>query len=311
MKDDVLYNASKGEHDEKLSLKYAYREGIVSIIINLILFVLKYWAGIMSGSVALIADAWHTLSDSISSLIVMGSAKVSAKKPTKKHPFGFGRWEEISSIFIGFLLAIVAYEFLRESIQKLGEKESAQFGTFAFVVTILSILFKEGIAQYSLWAYRKTHFTPLKADAWHHRSDAISSVVILAGLFVRDYFWWIDSVLGIVVALMLFYAVFDIVKESIVSLLGQKPSCELIDQVVLIIKSQHSSDLQAHHFHLHNYGRHRELTFHIGLDENVTVKEAHDLCEQIEKEIKEKLFVHATIHIDPVSKVGNSALVEC
>ena len=89
---------------------YAYLEGIISILLNFSLFILKYWAGIVSGSVALIADAWHTLSDSISSVIVIAGVKLSSKKPDKKHPFGHGRYEQIAAIFIGFLLGIIAYE---------------------------------------------------------------------------------------------------------------------------------------------------------------------------------------------------------
>lgn len=263
------------------------------------LFGLKFWAGVVSGSVALIADAWHTLSDSLSSGIVIASAKISSRKPTKNHPYGFGRWEQIASIFIGFMLAIVAYEFIKEAIDKFGSKQEAQFGTLAYVVTIISILAKEGLAQFSLWAYRKSDFTPLKADAWHHRSDAISSLIILAGLFFQNSFWWVDSVLGIVVALMLFYAVYDIVKEAIGKLLGETPSEELIDEIKALIEAQTENDLKPHHFHLHNYGNHRELTFHIGVQQDLTVKEAHDFAESIEKAIRKEFNIIATIHIDP------------
>ena len=91
--------------------RYGYMEGIVGIVANLILFALKYWAGIVSGSIALIADAWHTLSDSASSVIVIGSVKLSTKKPDDKHPFGHGRYQEIASLFIAFLLGIIAWEF--------------------------------------------------------------------------------------------------------------------------------------------------------------------------------------------------------
>lgn len=294
-----VHEKVQSSESKSVPMKYVYLEGIVSIIVNVLLFALKYWAAVLSGSVALIADAWHTLSDSISSVIVVSGAKLSSKKPTKAFPYGFGRWEQISSIFIGFLLAIIAYEFLREAIEKFENRESANFGTLAFVVTVVSILLKEGIAQYSLWAYRKTGFTPLKADAWHHRSDAVSSVIILAGMFTRNYFWWIDSVLGIIVSLMLFYAVYDIVKEAIGSLLGKEPSSELVDAISEIIKTGHGSDLQAHHFHLHNYGNHQELTFHITVDGAMSVKSAHDLSEQIEEEVKKKMAINVTIHIDP------------
>ena len=109
------------------STRAAYREGVVSVVVNFLLFLLKLWAGAVSGSLALTADAWHTLSDSFSSVFVIIGARLSSIKPDKKHPFGHGRWEQIVSIFIGFLLGIIAYDFLRESIIRFQSGESANF----------------------------------------------------------------------------------------------------------------------------------------------------------------------------------------
>ena len=186
--------------------KASYIEGLVSIIVNIGLFFLKYWAGIVSGSVALIADAWHTLSDSLSSVIVIAGAKLSSKNPDKEHPFGHGRWEYITSIFIGITLALIAFGLSKDSIQQFKTKEAAQFGIIAIVVTIVSIIIKETLAQYAFYLGRKSDNTSIKADGWHHRTDALSSVIILVGIFLKDKFWWIDSALGIAVSLMLFYA---------------------------------------------------------------------------------------------------------
>lgn len=102
-----------------------YREGIVSVVLNLLLFVLKYYAGIVSASVALIADAWHTLSDSLTSVVVILGIKLSAKKPDKEHPFGHGRWEQISALLIAMLLVLVGLEFIKAAIQKLQHQEAA------------------------------------------------------------------------------------------------------------------------------------------------------------------------------------------
>ncbi|HDR68160.1 MAG TPA: cation diffusion facilitator family transporter, partial [Bacteroidaceae bacterium] len=126
--------------------KLGYSEGIISIVTNLLLFILKYWAGIVTGSLALVADAWHTLSDSASSVIVVISVKMSSRKPDRRHPFGHGRLQQIASIFIAVLLAIVAYEFMTDAIEKFRNHESTRFGLFAIIVTIISILGKEGLA---------------------------------------------------------------------------------------------------------------------------------------------------------------------
>ncbi len=279
--------------------RLGYQEGIVSVILNTLLFGLKYWAGIVSGSLALMADAWHTLSDSISSLIVIVGVKLSSQKASRRHPFGFGRWEQIAAIFIAFLLGIVAFEFLRESITKLNEHQSAHFGTVAVVVTIISIVVKEGLAQYALLIAKKTGNESIRADAWHHRSDALSSVVVLLGIFLKSYFWWIDGVLGIVISGMLFFAVFDITRSAIGKLLGEQPKPELIWKVSHIANLHFKSDVTPHHFHIHDYGNHQELTFHIKVEESLSVREAHDLANNVEQQIRDKMGIEATIHIEP------------
>ena len=146
----------------------AARKGIlkatISVVVNTLLFVLKFWAGVVSGSVALIADAWHTLSDSATSLVVLVGIKLSRKKPTQSHPFGFGRWEQITALICGFILAVVAYQFTTDAIERLRDNTAANFGIIAIVVTLFSILVKEGLAQYAFWVYRKTGFVTMKAE---------------------------------------------------------------------------------------------------------------------------------------------------
>ncbi|GAB1453714.1 hypothetical protein MASR2M47_37700 [Draconibacterium sp.] len=203
--------------------KYIVREGWISIIGNTVLFGLKYWAGIVTGSLALIADAWHTLSDTISSVIVLIAGKVSRKPADDDHPFGHGRAEHIAAIIIGVLLCIVAFDFVVSAIEKFGSKEKTVYGTIAWVVTIVSILSKEAMAQYAFWAAKKSNSSILKADAWHHRSDALSSIVILIGLAVGKYFWWTDAVLSFIVALMIAYVGYEILSKEITSLTWRKP----------------------------------------------------------------------------------------
>ena len=119
-----------------------YIEGVLSIIANILLFGLKYWAGIVSGSIAIMADAWHTLSDSLSSVIVLLGAKFSKKPADKEHPFGHGRADLISAFIIGILLLLVAFDFVIESFHTLRDHESSQFGTISVVVIIASVVIK-------------------------------------------------------------------------------------------------------------------------------------------------------------------------
>lgn len=278
--------------------KLIYREGIVSIFVNLILFVLKLWAGIVSGSVALTADAWHTLSDSISSVAVIAGAKLSSQAPDEDHPFGHGRWEYITSFVIAIFLGFIAVEFSKEAIQNFLAHNSAEFGTLAIVVTVISILGKEFLAQYAFHIARKTGNSSVKADAWHHRSDALSSVVVLVGIFLKDYIWWVDSALGIIVAIIILHTAYEIVKEAVSKILGEDLKEEEIITIQKIIDKACEKEVMAHHFHLHNYGRHQELTFHIKLEPTLTIAQGHTLATKIEKAIEKELGYISTIHVE-------------
>jgi len=286
--------------------RYGYIEGIIGIVANLILFALKYWAGVVSGSLALIADAWHTLSDSASSVIVIGSVKLSSRKADDRHPFGHGRYQQIASLFIAFLLGIIAWEFLSGSIEKFKLHESTSFGILAIVVTALSVLAKEGMAQYAYWAYRKTGLETLRADGWHHRSDALSSAVVLVGVLFGKQFWWIDPVLGFLISLMLFYAVFEIVRNSIDKLLGVKPDQQFIASVDKIIREVSDKEICPHHFHLHTYGDHKELTFHIMLTGELDITTGHEIATDIEEAIKDRMGIESTIHVEPYPQKQDS-----
>jgi cation diffusion facilitator family transporter len=280
--------------------KASYLEGTVSIIVNICLFALKYWAGIVSGSIALMADAWHTLSDSISSVVVIVGAKLASKKPDKDHPFGHGRWELVSSIVIAIILVLIAFGFITDSIAQLRTRESANFGTLAIVVTVVSIVLKELLAQYAFFLGRKSGSSTVKADGWHHRTDALSSLVILIGILFKDYFWWIDGALGMIVSLMLMYAAYHILIESVNKILGEDLDEDLIQEIHSLLRTLYDFDLKPHHFHIHNYISSKELTFHIKIDNHLSVEEGHAIATAIEELIDEKLSIKSTIHLEPI-----------
>lgn len=288
----------EGKRPEKNTVNLALAEGLVSVVGNTVLFGLKLWVGIMTGSVALTADAWHTLTDSISSAIVIISSWASNRPADESHPFGHGRTDLVCSVIIGVLLAIIGVEFVMKSIEQLKGGEQVVFGRIAIMVTVLSIVVKELMAQFAFWAGRRTNNPILKADGWHHRTDALSSVVVLIGILCSGLFWWIDGVLGILVAIMIFYASFEILRDSIDRLIGEQPDEELLERVTGLIGDL-GLDVDAHHFHLHRYGDHIELTFHIGMAKNLTLEEAHDQTHLIEKSLREQMDIEATIHMEP------------
>lgn len=280
--------------------KIVYAQGWISIAVNGLLFIIKYWAGLATGSLALMADAWHTLSDSFSSIIVLIGAKISNLPPDKEHPFGHGRAELIAAIIIGVILGLIGFEFASESISRLVNHESVEYGNFAIWVTAISVVVKESLAQFSFWASRKTGNISLKADGWHHRSDAISSLIILVGIFVGSYFWWIDGILGLTVSLLIFYAAYMIIKEGTYPLLGEKPDSDLLNELKKVAKEASGIETHLHHVHLHRYGQHIELTMHIRLPNHITLEEAHKITDSIEDALIKKLNIIATIHMEPL-----------
>ena len=283
-----------------LKQKYFKIEGWSSVILNSLLFVLKYWAGIVTGSLALIADAWHTLSDSVSSVILLIGGTISTKPADDEHPFGHGRVEHITAIIIGVLLAIVSFDFIFQALAKFGTREATVYGLIAWVVTIISIFVKEAMAQFAFFAAKKTKSTILAADAWHHRTDSISSIIILIGLFAGKYFWWTDAVLSFIVALMIGYASFDILKKEIRSLMGEQPNNERLASIIAVAQATSKIPLYVHHIHLHTYGEHTELSCHIKLPPDMTLVQAHEVCTRIEKALIDEFGYIATVHPEPL-----------
>lgn len=279
--------------------RLAVWEGWLSIFINTLLFGLKYWVGMATGSIAIIADAWHTLSDSFTSLVVLWGAKTSARPPDKKHPFGHGRIEAIASVIIGAILATVGLNFLIESVRRLVNQEPAAYKSLAIVVFAVSAVLKEALARFSISSGRKTDSRSLIADGWHHRSDAIASALILVGILLGSYFWWIDGVLGIAVSLIIFWATFDILRISISTLIGEQPNAELVEQLQALVAETVQIDVDLHHLHLHQYGQHKELTFHISLPQDLKIREAHKIAHSLETHILEQMGLETTIHVDP------------
>lgn len=280
--------------------KYILREGWLSIIGNISLFGLKYWAGCATGSLALIADAWHSLSDTVSSGIVLIGGKFSRKPADEEHPFGHGRAEHIAAVIIGVLLAVIAFDFIISAIDKFSTREQTFFGTIAWIALIVSLVMKELMAQYAFYGARKSNSPMLKADGWHHRSDALSSVIILIGIAVGRSFWWTDAVLSLIVALMIGWASYSILAKEIKSLLGESPSDDLVKAIRQELHEKCNRPLHLHHIQMHDYGQHKEMSCHIKLPAGMPLEEAHRICSKVENIIHERFGIVSTVHPEPI-----------
>ena len=146
----------------------------------------------------------------------------------------------------------------------------------------------------------------LRADGWHHRSDALSSLIVLIGILLGNRFWWMDAVLAGLISLLLFYAVYEIVSSSISKLLGEQPDKELINRVRKLIQEVSEDEIHPHHFHLHRYGDHQELTFHIKLRNTLDIATGHRIANEIEMRLRNELGIEATIHMEPMTGADQS-----
>jgi len=278
--------------------KLGFIEGWLSAIINVFLFGAKLWVGMITGSVAIIADAWHTLSDTLTSGVVIFGFWIAKKPADKEHPFGHGRAELISAIVISILLATVGINFIVESLDQLRIKKAVDYDLTVVIVFLFSIVLKEGLAQFAFWAGRKIDAKSLIADGWHHRSDAIASALIIIGAILGQYFWWIDGVLGIIVSVLILKAAWDIFRDSSSAIMGESISPDLENSLKNLVHITLGPPCDVHHIHLHRYGNHKEITLHLGLPTILLASQVNKIVHQLEDAIYKEFKMQVTIHAD-------------
>lgn len=278
-----------------------YLEGWVSIVLNTVLFVFKYWAGSSIASVSMVADAWHTLSDTLTSVVVLVGFWIMSRPADAGHPFGHARAENIAAIVIGVLLAVVGVFFGRESIGRLLAHKAVAFPAFAIVVFVVSALLKEGLALFAFWAGKRVESQAIVADGWHHRSDAIASALIVVGALLGRSLWWVDGVLGIGVSLLIIWAAVDIVRSSSSILLGEAPTGDFEHAILEVVRKAYPTAADVHHVHAHRYGHHVEVTLHLRLPDTMSVRESHEISRRIEARLRQELALETTVHVEPAS----------
>jgi len=287
------------------SRKAGYIVGSLSIVINLILFALKYWTGKRTGSVAMVADAWHTLSDTLTSIVVILGFWIAGIPNDEKHPFGHGRAESVGAIIIGTILAFVGIEFVQESIRHLRSREATSFDTLSLIVFGLSVVIKETLAQVSIRVGKANDSRALIADGWHHRSDAIASGLVLVGIIFGSRIWWIDGVLGILVSILIIYAAWEIIKEASHTIMGEKPPESIAEYLAEYSEGDVRQILDIHSLSFHRYGTYKELIFHAVVPDSLTNPESYQLVSVLEKDIERRFGVSATVRTEPESARKN------
>ena len=279
-------------------------QGWVSIFVNLLLFIFKLLFGFMSNSIALISDAFHTLSDMASSGVVVFGFKMSSKPADKEHPFGHGRAETIAALTISILIGFTGLEFIKSSISRLYSAVDINVSGVVIFVVIITVLLKEILARLSYNLGSKINSDTLKADALHHRSDMWSSLLVLIA-FVGVWLGYpkMDAFMALCVAAMMIYSAYDIARSAIDDLLGKPVDKETIDTIKSLakgIEGVHS----VHDILVHRYGAHRFISLHIEIAEGLSPEEMHNIADSVEKLLSDKMDADVVTHVDPVTLEG-------
>lgn len=284
---------------EQKRAHYGYQEAIVSIVVNLTLSVIKFAAGFSINSIALVIDGVHSLSDIATSVVVLLGFRSSEKPPDKEHPFGHGRFEDITSLIIAILLVVVGVEFLISSVERLYHPEIVNGNIFFFLLVIFTIIMKEGLARYSVYLSRKIDSDALLADAWHHRSDALSSLPVALGVLASRYgIYTIDSLSGVIVSAIVMYVGYKIARNAVSSLLGEAPPEDFIEEIKILATVEGVTDV--HDITVHDYRTKKVVSLRVKV-EPMGLEEAHTLADFIEKRIAQEKNASVVVHIDGIT----------
>lgn len=300
----------ESDSEEKKRRVYGTLGAVVGIFLNICLFTGKYLAGFLSGSIAIMADAFNNLSDAGSSFISLIGFVFSGKKPDLDHPFGHGRIEYLAGLGVSFLILLMGEELAKNSVQKILHPVSVQISMLSIAVLSASILVKLYMAYYNHAIGKKIRSATMAATATDSLSDAAATtVVLLAMLFLAVTGINIDGYCGILVAVFILAAGIGAAKETVSPLLGQAPDPEFVKEIKELVM-QHEEVLGIHDMAVHDYGPGRVMvSLHAEVSGDGNIYELHDLIDRIERELKEKLHCETVIHMDPID-VGNVKTVE-
>lgn len=292
----------KNYMDAEVRKKYGMLAGIVGIILNIILAIGKFIAGVLSGAISIMADAFNNLSDAGASIVSLAGFCLSDKKPDSDHPFGHGRMEYISGLIVSFLIIVMGFELGKESVNKIIHPQPVDTGVVAIVILIVSIVVKLYMHFYNRVYGKRINSSAMKATAVDSLSDTIATTVVLIALIISRYTGVnIDGYAGLVVSLFIFYAGIRSVKDTIDPLLGQAPDPDFVQSIRDIVAT-YPEIVGIHDLIVHDYGPGRRIiSLHGEVSEDGNIVELHEVIDTCERELTEKLGCMATIHMDPIT----------
>lgn len=284
---------------------YGTLASVVGIIVNIILAAIKVLAGVLSGSVAIIADAFNNLSDSGTAVVTLISFKLSSKPADKEHPFGHARFEYIASMVVSFIIMLVGAELLLDSGETLfgvGEHKPTDITNLTIIILSVSIVLKLWLALFYHGIAKKIGSTVVRAAATDSLTDTISTVAVLISSIVIKYTNWtiLDPIVGIIVSIPIIIAGLKLLNETKDILLGEGPVDETVEAIEKII-ADFPDIVGTHDLMVHNYGPGRFVaSFHAEVDGKKDIYYLHDMIDNAERRINEELNISCTIHMDPI-----------
>ena len=281
---------------------YGIITGVLGIVLNILLSAGKFFAGIISGSISIIADAFNNLSDAGSSLISLVGFHIADKKPDSDHPFGHGRMEYISGLVVSMLILVMGFELGKSSIEKIISPQPIETDMVTIIILVAAILVKVYMNFYNRYYGNKINSASMKATAMDSLSDVVATTVVLISVIVSKYSGLnIDGYTGMAVSVFIFYAGIRSIKETSDPLLGQAPDPDFVKEIRQIV-SEYPDIVGIHDLIVHDYGPGRRIvSLHGEVSEKGDMVVLHDMIDRCERDISDRLNCLVTIHMDPIT----------
>ncbi|MBE6600068.1 MAG: cation transporter [Ruminococcaceae bacterium] len=297
----IFIKSNQNNDDPRVRNAYGTLCGIVGIILNILLFAFKLLAGMLSGAISIMADAFNNLTDAGSSVITLIGFRMSGQKADKDHPFGHGRIEYISGFVVSMIILLVGFELAKSSVEKIISPKAVEFSVTAIIILACSALCKAYMAFYNFKIGKKISSAAMCATANDSLSDCVATSVVLVCLLVSEFFGVnVDAYCGLAVSAFVMFSGLKSAKETIDPLLGEPPTKELINDINTIVRA-YPEVAGVHDLIVHDYGPGRMMiSLHAEVSADADMLETHDMIDNIEKELSSKLNCDAVIHMDPI-----------
>jgi cation diffusion facilitator family transporter len=291
----------KNHSAPKVRSAYGVLCGVMGILFNLLLFGGKYFVGVMTGSVAVIADSFNNLSDCASSVLMLAGFRLASKQADEDHPYGHGRMEYVTGMVISFLIMLMGFELLKTSADKIFHPQPVTFSLTSAVILLVSVGIKGYMALYNHKVGKRIDSSAMLATSKDSISDAVAtSLVFVCTLISHHTGLYLDGYCGVLVALFILYTGFSSVKDTLDELLGKSPRPELVENIKETVLS-HKEVVGIHDLLIHDYGPDRLMvSLHAEVPGDGDIYHLHDVIDHIEMELMEKFRCETTIHMDPI-----------